>query len=143
MPLAKVWGRPLSFEIGNLYRQGLPPPEKPWSGIPEFSFVGGNNDEANVPVAGLTEAAARVLQREGRRLAIYNLGGSPLGHEDLRNFVSDKLGIRAATTVEPDQVLITSGSLQALDLVNDLFLARRQCDCRRSYARWNAEPFIV
>ena len=78
MPLAKVWGRPLSFEIGNLYRQDLPPPEKPWSGIPEFSFVGGNNDEANVPVAGLTEAAARVLQREGRRLAIYNLGGSPL-----------------------------------------------------------------
>ena len=123
MPLAKVWGRPLSFEIGNLYRQDLPPPEKPWSGIPEFSFVGGNNDEANVPVAGLTEAAARVLQREGRRLAIYNLGGSPLGHEDLRNFVSDKLGIRAATTVEPDQVLITSGSLQALDLVNDLLLS--------------------
>ena len=123
MPLAKVWGRPLSFEIGNLYRQSLPPPEEPWSGIPEFSFVGGNNDEANVPVAGLTEAAARVLQREGRRLAIYNLGGSPLGHEDLRNFVSDKLGIRAATTVEPDQVLITSGSLQALDLVNDLLLS--------------------
>ena len=64
-----------------------------------------------------------MLQREGRRLGIYNLGGSPLGHEDLRVFVSDKLGIRAATTVEPDQVLITSGSLQALDLVNDLLLS--------------------
>ena len=123
MPVPKVWRHPLSFDISNLYRQHLPPAEAPWTGIPEFSFVGGNNDEANVPVAGLAEAATRVLQREGRKLAIYNLGGSPLGHEDLRVFICDKLGIRATTNVEADQVLITSGSLQALDLVNDLLLS--------------------
>ena len=112
----------MSFEFSELYRQGLPPSEAKWAGIPEFSFVGGNNDEENVPVAGLTEAVTRVLQREGRKLAIYNLGGSPLGHEDLRQFICRKLGVRAATSVDPDEVLITSGSLQALDLVNDLLL---------------------
>ena len=112
----------MGFEISELYRQDLPPAEAKWGGIPSFSFVGGNNDEDNVPVAGLTEAVQRVLQREGRKLAVYNLGGSPLGHEDLRRFICEKLGVRAATNVNVDEVLITSGSLQALDLVNDLLL---------------------
>ena len=112
----------MGFEISELYRQDLPPAEAKWGGIPSFSFVGGNNDEDNVPVAGLTEAVQRVLQREGRKLAVYNLGGSPLGHEDLRRFICEKLGVRAATSVNVDEVLVTSGSLQALDLVNDLLL---------------------
>tara|TARA_B110000263_G_scaffold90868_1_gene79456 strand:+ start:552 stop:1754 length:1203 start_codon:yes stop_codon:yes gene_type:complete len=112
----------MSFEISELYRRDLPPAEAQWGGIPAFSFVGGNNDEENVPVAGLIEAVTRVLQREGRKLAVYNLGGSPLGHEDLRSFICQKLGVRASTNVDPDEVLITSGSLQALDLVNDLLL---------------------
>jgi 2-aminoadipate transaminase len=112
----------MNFEISELYRKDLPAAEDEWGGIPAFSFVGGNNDEENIPVAGLTEAVTRVLQREGRKLAVYNLGGSPLGHEDLRRFICQKLGGRASTTVDPDEVLITSGSLQALDLVNDLLL---------------------
>ena len=112
----------MSFEISELYRKDLPPAEAEWGGIPAFSFVGGNNDEENVPVAGLIEAVTRVLQREGRKLAVYNLGGSPLGHEDLRKFICQKLGVRAATNVDLDEVLVTSGSLQALDLVNDLLL---------------------
>lgn len=112
----------MTFDINNLYRDDLPAPEGKWPGIPPFSFVGGNNDEANVPVAGLSEAATRVFQREGRKLAVYNLGGSPLGHEELRNFICRKLDIRASTKVHPDEVLITSGSLQGLDLVNDLLL---------------------
>ena len=122
MQQTRFQGVPLSFDIDNLYREGLPAPEGEWTGIPAFSFVGGNNDEANVPVAGLAEAATRVFQREGRKLAVYNLGGSPLGHEALRNFICRKLDVRADTKVEPDEVLITSGSLQGLDLVNDLLL---------------------
>ena len=43
-------------------------------------------------------------------------------HEDLRRFICEKLGVRAATSVNVDEVLVTSGSLQALDLVNDLLL---------------------
>ena len=112
----------MAFIIDDLYRDGLPPSEGKWLGIPPFSFVGGNNDEANVPVAGLSEAATRVFQREGRKLAVYNLGGSPLGHEELRNFICRKLDIRASTKARLDEVLITSGSLQGLDLVNDLLL---------------------
>ena len=74
MQQTRFQGVPLSFDIDNLYREGLPAPEGEWTGIPAFSFVGGNNDEANVPVAGLSEAATRVFQREGRKHAVYNLG---------------------------------------------------------------------
>jgi 2-aminoadipate transaminase len=41
----------------------------------------------------------------------------------LREFISAKLKRRAGMTVDPDEVLVTSGSLQALDLVNALYTA--------------------
>ena len=47
----------MTFDMGSQFRTGLPPADKPWGGIPRFSFVGGNNDEANVPFGGLAEAA--------------------------------------------------------------------------------------
>ncbi len=112
----------MTFDMGSQFRSGLPPADKPWGGIPRFSFVGGNNDEANVPFGGLAEAALSALTREGRTLALYNLGGSPLGYERLRQFVAELLQTRTAMTCSADNVLLTSGSLQALDLVNELLL---------------------
>lgn len=103
-------------------RPDLPAPAEPWAASPTYSFVGGHNDRASIPFGGLAEAAVNALRREGQALAAYNLGGSPQGYEPLRRFVCDKLGVRASTPVEPDEVLITSGSLQALDLVNEAFL---------------------
>jgi len=107
----------MSFDPTKLFAAGVCPAERPQPS-PRFSFVGGNNDADNVPVAGLAEAAVTVLGREGPSLATYGLGGSPLGYEPLREFVAGSLGSRANTMVHPDDVLITSGSLQALDLVN-------------------------
>ena len=107
----------MAFDPTILFASGVLPTERPQPN-PKYSFVGGNNDADNVPVAGLTEAAVTVLGREGPNLAAYGLGGSPLGYGPLREFVADSMGSRAATTVHPDDVLITSGSLQALDLVN-------------------------
>ncbi len=107
------------------FRDDLPPAAGPWNPAPEFSFVGGNNDAASVPFTGLAEALVNGLRREGQNLATYNLGGSPLGYEPLRRFVIADLGARAgmAATANAEQVLITSGSLQALDLVNNAMLS--------------------
>ncbi len=113
----------MSFDMATAFRPGLPEPAVPWQDPPDFAFVGGNNDADSVPFGGLAEAAVNALKREGRALATYNLGGSPLGYLPLRRFVCDALGVRADTTVQPDEVLITSGSLQALDLVNQALLA--------------------
>jgi len=112
----------MTFDIAQRFRPDLPPPEAPWTDPPRYSFVGGHNDPGSVPFAGLAEAATSVLRREGERLATYNLGGSPLGYRPLRELVSRNLAARAGLNAAAEQVLITSGSLQALDLVNTILL---------------------
>ena len=113
----------MSFDITALLRPGLPRGEPRWAGDVPYNFVGGHNDPDSVPFAGLAEAAGSVLARRGRDLARYNLGGSPQGHAPLREFVAEALGRRAHMATGPDEVLVTSGSLQALDLVNAALLA--------------------
>jgi 2-aminoadipate transaminase len=112
----------MTFDMAGRFRSGLPPAERPWSPAPPYSFVGGHNDGPSVPFGGLSEAAVSVLRREGRSLASYNLGGSAQGYEPLRSFVAGALRSRAAMACDPEQVLITSGSLHALDLVNAIFV---------------------
>lgn len=113
----------MSFDMMGAFRADLPAAAEPWVEPPDYAFVGGNNDADSIPFGGLAEAAVNVLKREGRALATYNLGGSPLGYLPLRQFVCDSLGVRANTPVDPDEILITSGSLQALDLVNQALLS--------------------
>jgi len=112
----------MTFQFDSLFRSGLPTAAPRWTGFPTFNFVGGHNDADNVPVDGLRAAADTVLKREGRTLATYSLDSGPLGYRPLRDFISAKLKRRAGMTVDPEQILITSGSLQALDLVNGVFL---------------------
>lgn len=104
------------------FRADLPAAAASWQDPPDYAFVGGNNDADTVPFASLAEAAVNALKREGRALATYNLGGSPQGYLPLRQFVCDKLGVRANAPTDPDEILITSGSLQAMDLVNQAML---------------------
>jgi 2-aminoadipate transaminase len=63
-----------------------------------------------------------VLKREGTSLATYGLNSGPLGYLPLRQFLVDKLKSHAGITAGADDILITSGSLQGLDLVNALLL---------------------
>lgn len=105
------------------FRSDLPEAPGAWQPAPDYSFVGGHNDAASVPFTGLAEALTNALRREGQNLAFYNLGGSPLGYEPLREFVIGEIGARAGMTGGPDNVLMVSGSLQALDLVCDAMLS--------------------
>ena len=106
-----------------LLRPGLADGETRWGGDPPFNFVGGHNDPASVPFGGFAEAAAAALARHGPALARYNLGGSPQGHLPLREFIAEALARRAHMATDPSEVLVTSGSLQALDLVNAALVA--------------------
>ena len=110
------------FDMAAKMVDGLPQPAGAWMPIPRFSFVGGNNDSPSVPVGGLTEAAMAVLTKHGSELATYNLGGNPQGFEGLREFVAASLAANAHMPTSSEQVLVVSGSLQALDLVNTAFL---------------------
>lgn len=111
------------FDFTPLFNLSLPPAAAPWSGFPKFNLVGGHNDPDCVPVDGLIEAASQVLAREGRTLANYGLESGPLGYRPLREYVAAKLGRDAGIACTADQVLITSGSLQGLELVNQVMIA--------------------
>src|SRR3954470_10676066 len=113
-----------SVAFASLLPAGLPPAAARWSGLAKYSFVGGNNDPDQVPVEGLLEAVTAVLKREGRTLATYGLASGPQGHRPLREFLTGKLKRDAGISCGADDILIVSGSLQALDLVNHSLLAR-------------------
>jgi 2-aminoadipate transaminase len=112
------------FDFAPLLPAGLPAPAARWAGLAKYSFVGGNNDPEQVPVDGLIEAASAVLRREGKTLATYGLAHGPQGYRPLREFLSAKLKRDAAINCTADDILIVSGSLQALDLVNATLLSR-------------------
>jgi 2-aminoadipate transaminase len=112
------------FDFTPLLPAGLPAPAARWTGLAKYSFVGGNNDPDQVPVDGLIEAVNAVLKREGKDLATYNLAHGPQGYRPLREFLATKLERDAAINCTADDILLVSGSLQALDLVNHTLLAR-------------------
>jgi 2-aminoadipate transaminase len=95
-----------------------------WTGLAKYSFVGGNNDPDAVPVDGLVDAVTAVLEREGKSLATYGLANGPQGYLPLREFLVKKLKRDAGIACTSDDLMIVSGSLQALDLVNSALLAR-------------------
>ncbi len=113
----------MAFDFASLFCADLPPAAARWTGFPKYNFVGGHNDGEALPLDGLVEAATRVLRREGRTLAMYGLQSGPQGYRPLREFIAETLVRRTGMACSADDVLVTSGSLQALDLINALLLA--------------------
>jgi 2-aminoadipate transaminase len=113
-----------AFDFAPLLAAGLPPPAAKWNGFAKYNFTGGHNDADQVPLDALVEAANDVLTREGRNLATYGLASGPQGYKPLREFLAQKLKRTAGMSCAADEILITSGSLQALDLVNGILLNR-------------------
>ncbi len=113
-----------SFDFTPLLPASLPPPTARWSGRVKYDFTGGNNDADRLPLDGLIAATDAVLRREGRTLATYGLNSGPQGYRALREFLVTKLKADAGIACAADDILITSGSLQALDLVNGTLLER-------------------
>ena len=113
-----------TFDFAPMLRAGLPAAAAKFSGVPPFNFTGGHNDPEAFPLDDLVTAANSVLRREGRTLATYGFAVSgPQGHRPLREFLAKKLERDAGIDCTIDNLLVTSGSLQALELVNGVFLA--------------------
>jgi 2-aminoadipate transaminase len=112
------------FAYPNLFGKTLPAPAPRWAGNAKYNFIGGHNDRTLIPVEGLIEATAAVLRREGPELALYGMGLGPQGYPGLRKFVADKVNRWRGIEAGPDDVLITQGSGQAIDLVNAVLLER-------------------
>ncbi len=113
-----------AFDFSQALAPDLPPPAAKWTGFAKYNFIGGHNDSELLPVDALVAAAKAVLKREGRTLATYGLNSGPQGYRPLREFLAAKLERTAGIACTADEILIVSGSLQALDLVNGILLKR-------------------
>ncbi|HUM72261.1 MAG TPA: aminotransferase class I/II-fold pyridoxal phosphate-dependent enzyme, partial [Chloroflexota bacterium] len=83
-----------------------------------ISFAGGLPAPELFPVAEFEAAAQRVLRQYGSKALQYS---TTEGYLPLREFIVEKMsqyGIQAT----PENVLITSGSQQALDLIGKLLI---------------------
>ena len=112
------------FDFTSFFPKSLPSAATRWTGRVKFDFTGGNNDADRLPLEDLIAAADAVLKREGRTLSTYGLNSGPQGYRPLREFLAGKLKSDAGIACAADDILITSGSLQAIDLVNGALLAR-------------------
>ena len=113
----------MPFTLLPHLRPDTPAPASRHAPFPRYNFSGGHNDPASTPVAALRAAADAVFAREGRTLATYGLESGPLGYRPLRDVLVAKLARYAGIEAQADDILITSGSLQGLDLVNALFVS--------------------
>lgn len=112
----------MAMDFEPFFRKNLPAPAVRWKGFPPYNFTGGHNDPEGVPVEELLTAIAGVLAREGRTLATYNLESGPQGYRPLREWIAAMLGRRAGIACDADQLLVISGSQQALDLANAVLI---------------------
>jgi 2-aminoadipate transaminase len=93
----------------SVIREILKVTEKP--GI--ISFAGGLPSPTTFPIEAMAEATARVFAQDGRAALQY---AASEGFGPLREWVAADLK-KLGMAVSPDQVLITTGSQQGLDLI--------------------------
>lgn len=83
-----------------------------------ISFAGGLPAAETFPVAELTEMQAEVMRTDGVAALQY---GPSLGHAPLREAIAAIVGSHGKTP-RADDILVTNGSQQGLDLVARMFL---------------------
>ena len=110
------------LDYSTLFNRGLPAPAPPWEGHPRYNFIGGHSDPDLVPTEQFIESAARVFRGDPRNISMYNFSGGPQGILPLREFLVDKLAAHRGINTTIDDVLITSGSGQGIELINEILL---------------------
>jgi 2-aminoadipate transaminase len=110
------------FAYPHLFGKNVPPPAARWPGNAKFNFIGGHNDRSLIPIDELIAATAAALRRNGAELALYSMGQGPQGYLGLRRFVADKVARWRGIAAAPEDVLITQGSGQGIDLINQVLL---------------------
>ena len=111
------------LDYSTLFNRDLPsPPSAPWEGHPKYNFIGGHSDPDLVPTEAFIESAANVFRGDPRNISMYNFDGGPQGIVPLRRFLVDKLAAHRGINTTIDEVLITSGSGLAIELINEILL---------------------
>lgn len=84
-----------------------------------ISFAGGLPAPELFPVEEIKEVSRIVLEEEGAKALQYS---STEGYTPLREWIAQRMNTRLGTCLESENILITHGSQQALDLTGKVFL---------------------
>ncbi|MBN2223885.1 MAG: PLP-dependent aminotransferase family protein [Deltaproteobacteria bacterium] len=84
-----------------------------------ISFAGGFPNKRFFPAREIGEAAARVLAESAHEALQYSTAG---GYLPLREYISRRYHEKQGLSVDPDEILITNGSQQAIDLIARVML---------------------
>jgi len=86
-----------------------------------ISFAGGLPNPALIDVDNIAKAAASVLASDGRSALQYS---TTEGYRPLRQFIADRYRKRLGLPISPDEILITNGSQQCLDLIGKILIGK-------------------
>jgi 2-aminoadipate transaminase len=84
-----------------------------------ISFAGGLPNPRLFPVKELADAYQKVLRQDGENVLQYS---TTEGYLPLREYIAERYFIKRGLQVSPDEILITTGSQQGLDLIGKVFL---------------------
>ncbi|MEM9622217.1 MAG: PLP-dependent aminotransferase family protein [Pseudomonadota bacterium] len=78
-----------------------------------YDFGTGRSDPSTFPTAALQAAAVKVIEEQAEELTQYPGG---LGHAGLREAMARREGEREGVQIDPDHLVLTNGSMQAVTL---------------------------
>jgi 2-aminoadipate transaminase len=84
-----------------------------------ISFAGGLPNPDLIDVEGIAQAAVRVLEQDGRSALQYS---TTEGYLPLRLWIAERYKKRLGLQVSTDEILITNGSQQCLDLIGKVLI---------------------
>lgn len=84
-----------------------------------ISFAGGLPNPISFPINDIKSAACNVLNEDGEGVLQYS---TTEGYYPLRKYIADRYNKKHDLGINPEDILITNGSQQALDLLGKVFL---------------------
>ena len=84
-----------------------------------ISFAGGLPNPQYFPVEALKNAAIKVLEQDGCNALQYAVSE---GYKPLREYIAMRYKLTQNLDIDPDEILITNGSQQGIDLAGKVFL---------------------
>jgi 2-aminoadipate transaminase len=114
-PLEKLFSRRIQQMQPSFLREILKITAEP--GI--ISFAGGLPNPDYFPIQELKESTESVLRSDGKNVLQY---GPSNGYQPLREWIAKYYYSKKGLEVNPEQILITSGSQQGIDLLGKVLL---------------------
>ena len=103
-----------SFSYDSFYSQASIPIARGENRHAKYDFAVAYPDPETLPLEGLADAVRTALEREGKELALYPVSA---GLPSLREWVADKLARDRNMTVGVDDIVLTSGSGEAIAML--------------------------